>query len=130
MRQYVLFNLYLKHLKRLPHKIHLISKPRERDYTLAWVLSLAYLILIIILTWWSNRSPPRPVASLSQSATQALDETIPFPLSRSGPMELKALGAVLYRLINQLEAEVSKTIDLEQENKERRSRRSTTQNIK
>lgn len=99
-----------------------LETQRKKLNTLAWILSLAYLTLIIILTWWSNRSISRPVASLSQSASQALDETVPFPLSRSGPMELKSLGAVLYRLINQLEAEVSKkTIDLEQENRERRA---------
>lgn len=89
---------------------------------LAWYLSSFYLLLIISLTWWSNRSISKPVARLSNSASVSLDEGDSFPLTTSGPTELKALGAVLYRLINQLGDEVQrKTIDLEQENKERRA---------
>ncbi len=99
-----------------------LEKQKNNLNTLAWILSLAYLSLIILLTWWSNRSISKPVVSLSQSATKALDDTTPFPLNTSGPVEFKSLAAILYRLINQLETEVSKkTIDLEQENKERRA---------
>jgi class 3 adenylate cyclase len=87
----------------------------------AWFLSLLYLALVIFITWWSNRSISVPVSNLSKSAGESLDQGVSFPLESVGPLELQALSEVLYRLINQLEGEVSrKTKDLEEENKERR----------
>lgn len=87
-----------------------------------WFSTVAYLGLIAFLTWWSNRSISRPVSALSNAANSSLDQNQPFPLSETGPLELRMLAKVLHRLINRLEAEVAnKTADLEAENLERRS---------
>ena len=99
-----------------------LTRQHDQLELLALTLSLAYLALISLLTWWADRALSRPIASLSASAASALDEGEGFAKASAGPLELKALSEVLFRLINQLEIEVQKkTEDLEEENKVRRA---------
>lgn len=98
-----------------------LSQQKQSLRDLALGLSALYLSLILLLTWWGARAIAKPVSVLSDAARASLDLGSSFKEQRSGPLELQALGKVLFRLINQLEGEVAKkTQDLAEENRVRR----------
>jgi class 3 adenylate cyclase len=90
-------------------------------HSLALTLGLAYLVLISLLIFGGDRMISGPIQSLSRLALKALDDSERFSQQEKGPHEVRALGEVLFRLINQLEGEVRvKTADLAEENRVRR----------
>jgi signal transduction histidine kinase/ActR/RegA family two-component response regulator len=117
---------FQKLFNRSKSRVHIgsssIKDQKDELFDHALVLSLFYIVLIILLIVWGGQSISLPISELSRSAERSLEHSESFLLqTREGPKEVILLAEVLYRLINQLEGEVSKkTIDLEEENVVRR----------
>ena len=114
--------LFIRSKERVHTGSNSIKEQKDELFDHALSLSLLYIVLIILLIVWGGQSISLPISKLSRSAERSLEHSESFMLQTAeGPKEVILLAEVLYRLINQLEGEVSKkTIDLEKENVVRR----------